>query len=183
MNDDKVLKFHPKSYAAEAKMALSDNPDVVFEEVIKIKIKTDDFDFWLKFSSEWGGVLYLMDEKNAKQLEENQISEQEYEFSRRSFRLGLITLSTFYDQLKAWADSKTEDYIFSMNTLDCFYMPVYLNDYVQFNKIAQEQCEVYTQAILYVLGGQGDLKARVEAVENLVQEYIENIHLYSGGTA
>jgi hypothetical protein len=66
-----------------------------------------------------------------------------------------------------------------MNTLDCFYMPVYFNDYVQFNKSTQNQCEAYTKDILRALAGQGNLDERLEAIEQLVQEYIVNIHLYS----
>ncbi|MDQ1913086.1 hypothetical protein RAC89_22080 [Paenibacillus sp. GD4] len=161
------------------KPGLSDNPDVVFNEMIRIIIKAEDFDFWLRFSSEWGGVLYVFDERNTKQLEAGHITEEAHENTRRSLRLGMITLSGLYDALKAWSDQHQEDYIYSMNTLDCFYIPVYLNDFEQIRKSDSDKCGIYTQVILHQLSKQGELKERLASIEETVKEYTANIHLYS----
>lgn len=173
------MPFQSATHAAQAKGQLAKNPDSIFDEVVKIIIKKDDIPFWMRFTSEWGGVLYVFDERNTKQREVGQLTEEAFELTRRSLRLGMITLSELYDKLKAWSEERDEDYLYSMNTLDCFYMPVYLNDFEQIRKAEQTYCEIYTQVILHQLSKQGELEDRLKAIEALVKEYTLNIHLYS----
>jgi hypothetical protein len=177
--DEKATPIQQAQYAEQAKKQLAANPDSIFDEVIRIRIKKEDIAFWMRFSSEWGGVLYVLDERNTKQRESGHLTEEAYELTRRSLRLGMITLSELYDKLKAWSEERDEEYVYSMNTLECFYMPVYLNDFEQIRKAEQSYCEIYTQVILHQLSKQGELEERLQAIEALVKEYTQHIHLYS----
>jgi len=159
---------------------LSENPDIVFDEVIRIAIANEDIPFWLKFASEWGGALYFMDDKNAKQYEQGVIKEGEYEFARRTYRLGLITVTGLYDKLKEWSESNPNStgYSCSLDSLECYFLPAYLKDYSGANAAAKKQGEAYIQAILNALEKRGQLEDKLGGIRDLVQEYIANMHLY-----
>lgn len=159
---------------------LTGNPDVVFEEALRITIANQDIDFWLKFASEWGGVLYFMDDKNTKQFEQGVIDEGEYEFSRRTYRLGLITVTGLYDKLKEWSHSSSSggDYTYSMDSLECYFIPAYLKDYSGANAAAKKQGETYIQLILSAMEQQDKLEDKLGSIQELVHEYITNMHQY-----
>ncbi|MCS7460784.1 hypothetical protein N0M98_11575 [Paenibacillus doosanensis] len=162
----------------QARLVLAENPDMVFNEVVRITIERGDLAFWLKFTSEWGGALYFLDEKNTKQREQGAISEEEYEFSRRTYRLGLITLSGLYDKLKVWSEREAGDYAFSMDMLECYFIPAYLQDYSEMNAVAKKQGRQYVQLVLQALENQGKPEEKLESIRQLVHEYIKNMHTY-----
>ncbi|MFE5318606.1 hypothetical protein ACFQ88_07860 [Paenibacillus sp. NPDC056579] len=159
---------------------LTENPDMVFDEVIQITIAGQDIAFWLKFASEWGGVLYFMDDKNTKQFEQGIIGQGEYEFSRRTYRLGLITVTGLYDKLTAWSKQNGSggDYTYGMDSLECYFIPAYLKDYSGANAVVKKQGEAYIQSIQQALGQQDKLEDKLGRIQELVHEYIANMHQY-----
>ncbi|PUA39550.1 hypothetical protein C8Z91_08980 [Paenibacillus elgii] len=175
-----VLNFEGNSPKEEAKAKLAANPDIMFEELQTIAIRREDADFWKKFASEWGGALYLLDEKNFKQFEREEIDPQAFEFARRTYRLGLITLSALYDKLRAWSDSNPqEDYRLNMNVLECYFLPSYLDDYGRAYAPGKKQGQAYVEAIRQAFGEDGALEQKAEALQALVHEYIERLHVYA----
>ncbi|UUZ82527.1 hypothetical protein LJK88_50780 [Paenibacillus sp. P26] len=179
MDDYTVPGGGELSPKARAQTILSKNPDHVFEEAMRVTIDAGDIDFWLKFASEWGGALYLLDEKNTRRYDKGDISQEEFEYSKRTYRLGLITLSGFYDKLKAWTEAEKGDYLFTMDHLESYFIPSYLDDYSRVYAGGKAQCEAYIQRMVEALSAGGDLKRRVEDIQALVQEYIHHMHLYA----
>ncbi|MNI10024.1 hypothetical protein D3C73_631160 [compost metagenome] len=170
----------------QAKKLLAANPDIVFDERVRIEIPVEDVPFWLRFSSEWGGAVYLLDETNNTRVEHGLITQEHYEFSKRTYRLGLIILSGLYDQLKAWQDGLAqpstdhkETYVYEMNTLDCFFIPAYLDDFSRIQTMDKESCEKYIQLILVQLTSKTTIDEAVHAIETMADEYIRNIHLWA----
>lgn len=169
---------------AEARQRLSEDPDVVFAETLRLDIAREDIEFWLKFASEWGGALYLLDEKNTRLAERGDVSPEEHEYAKRTYRLGMITLSGLYDKLKAWSETQPGDpYLFVMDHLECFFIPGYLDDYSRVHPAGKARCEAYIQRMLEALASDGEetLKLKVEGIQVLVQEYIRNLHRYAQG--
>ncbi|WP_282937128.1 hypothetical protein [Paenibacillus sp. RC67] len=159
---------------------LSENPDVVFDEVVKITIDEQDMDFWLKFSSEWGGVLYYLDERNARQHEQGLIGQEQYEFIRRTYRLGLITTTGLYDKLKQSMEEAGEvDYTFSMDSLECYFIPAYLREYCSSNEALKRLEEKYVQSMMRGLESYGKPEEKLASIQQLVEEYITNMHSYA----
>ncbi|WP_054797485.1 MULTISPECIES: hypothetical protein [unclassified Paenibacillus] len=169
--------------AEEARRLLAANPDLVFDERIRIDIGTKDADFWLKFASEWGGALYLLDETNKKRHENGLIDPTSYEYARRTYRLGLITLSELYDKLKAWngGDERAEPYVYAMNSLDCFFVPAYLEDFSRVQPSLKPACDEAVGRILTQLAGKADLEDVSEALNAMVGQYIRHMHEYAAG--
>jgi hypothetical protein len=173
----------PQAIIEEARQLLDANPDLIFEERIRIEIPSKFAEFMLKFSSEWGGTLYLLDEMNQKRYENGMLDHSEYEYARRTYRLGLITLSTLYDNLKAWYDNTenhTSSYFYSMNSLDCFFIPGYMEDYNRVHPAGQSISDMLINEIKLALSGPTSIEEAVRAIETMVGEYIRNIHLYAG---
>ncbi|WP_028551091.1 hypothetical protein [Paenibacillus sp. UNC451MF] len=159
---------------------LSENPDMVFEEVVTITIDKDDMDFWLKFTSEWGGVLYYLDERNSRQHEQGHIGQDQYEFIRRTYRLGLITTTGLHDKLKLSKDEAGEDeYAFSMDSLECYFIPAYLREYCSSNNVLKALGEKYIQSMLQGLESYGKPEEKLASIQQLVEEYITNMHNYA----
>lgn len=169
------------SAKADARLRLLANPDLVFEEIIRLTIRAADADYWLTFASEWGGAVYLLDEKNTKRYERGELPHETYEIVRRTYRLGLMTLSALYDRLKAWKDGgAADDYTLSLNQIDCYLLPGYLHDYCGLQAASLRTVgEAYMQRMSEAFGEGETRVARVEALHTLVQEYIEQLHWYA----
>ncbi|MCZ8522628.1 MULTISPECIES: SRPBCC family protein [Paenibacillus] len=168
----------------QARRTLAADPDVVFGEVMTMEIDPADGPFWLRFASEWGGALYLLDETNAKRYEKGMVDEGAYEYNRRSYRLGLITLSSLYDRLKAWQEgdeSREKAFSYGMNSLDCYFVPAYLTDYSRVQESDKGVCDAFIAEIMRRLDGGGEGKKEFEALDVLVGEYVRGIHLYARG--
>lgn len=169
--------------AEEAKRLLESNPDLVFDERIRIEIGTEEADFWLKFASEWGGALYLLDETNKKRYENGLMDETAYEYARRTYRLGLITLSELYDKLKAWNDGEERigSFVYAMNSLDCYFVPAYLEDFSRVQPSLKASCDAAVEHILSQLAGKAALEVVSEALNAMVGQYIRHMHEYAAG--
>ncbi|CAM4338103.1 hypothetical protein [Paenibacillus tarimensis] len=164
----------------EARAALEANPDYVFEPRLIVEIEPETAGFWTSFSSEWGGALYLMDETNRKRYENGMIDEQHYEYAKRSYRLGLIGLTELHDRLAAWQSGSGEGaYPFQMHTLDCFFIPAYLQDYGKMHPGKKEQCGQIVQLIRDKLSEKGTLEETARSIEILAVTYITHLHEYA----
>lgn len=173
-----------QSAVEEARKLLTANPDLIFEDSMVMELSGGDIDFMLKFSSEWGGTLYLLDEMNKKRYENGLLEQEEYEYARRSYRLGLITLSTLYDKLKAWTEGEdsSQPYIYAMNLLDCFFVPGYMLDYCMVHPADKETGERLVQMMKARLSSGSAIEEAVSAIEAMVGEYIRHIHVYANST-
>lgn len=159
---------------------LTENPDRVFDEILKITIESSDMDFWLKFTSEWGGVLYYLDERSRRQHEQGIIGPEQYEFIRRTYRLGLITTTGLYDKLKQSKEETGEaEYAFSMDSLECYFIPAYLREYCGSNESLKKLGEKYIQSMMQGLGSYGKPEEKLAEIQQLVEEYITNMHKYA----
>ncbi|WP_281889767.1 hypothetical protein [Paenibacillus sp. YYML68] len=169
--------------AEEARRLLAANPDLVFEERIRLTLEKADAEFWLKFALEWGGALYLLDETNKKRYEKGLIEHDAYEYARRTYRLGLITLSQLYDGLKEWeaAGHNPATYTYSMNSIDCSFIPAYLDDFSRVHAAGAESCARWIEAIRQQLSALGPSDEAARAIHTMVSEYITHIHLYAEG--
>lgn len=167
----------------QARRTLASNPDVVFGDVMTMEIPPENAPFWLRFTSEWGGALYLLDETNAKRRERGMIAEEDFEYNRRTYRLGLITLSGLYDRLKAWQEGgeKGRPFAYAMNSLDCYFVPAYLADYSRVHEAGKEVCDAFIAEVMQRLGGGDEGRREFEALDVLVGEYVRGIHLYARG--
>ncbi|AEI39439.1 hypothetical protein [Paenibacillus mucilaginosus] len=167
----------------QARRTLALNPDVVFGEVMTMEIAPEDAPLWLRFTSEWGGALYLLDETNAKRHERGMIGDEAFEYNRRTYRLGLITLSGLYDRLKGWqeGEGKVRPFAFAMNSLDCYFVPAYLADYSRVHEAGKEVCDAFIAEVMHRLDGGDEVRKEFEALDVLVGEYVRGIHLYARG--
>ncbi|PZD94555.1 hypothetical protein DNH61_16435 [Paenibacillus sambharensis] len=160
----------------EARALFEANPDYVFEPRLTLHIEPEAAGFWISFSSEWGGALYLMDETNRKRYENGMIGEQHYEYAKRSYRLGLIRLTELHDSLAAWqSESGQGSYSFRMHTLDCFFIPAYLQDYAKMHPGRKEQCGQIVQLIRDKLSEDGTLEEKARSIEVLAATYIRHL--------
>ncbi|GAA4837424.1 hypothetical protein GCM10023310_13690 [Paenibacillus vulneris] len=162
---------------------LSENPDIVFDEVVSIIIDHSDIEFWLKFTSEWGGILYYLDERSKRQHEQGLIGQEQYEFIRRTYRLGLITTTGLYDKMKQSKDEAGEagdaDYTFSMDSLECYFIPAYLKEYCSSSEALKKLGDKYIQAMTQALESYGHPEEKLASIQRLVEEYITNMHKYA----
>lgn len=178
MSDDVKNK---QALAEEARRLLAANPDLVFDERIRIDILPADAAFWLKFASEWGGALYLLDETNKKRYEKELIDQTQYEYARRTYRLGMIALSNLYDLLKAWQESDDREvpFAYAMSSLDCYFIPAYLEDFRGVQPSLKENCDRYIRLVMEKLSGKASIEDAISALQTMVGEYIRSIHLYA----
>ncbi|WP_409341923.1 hypothetical protein [Paenibacillus sp. MBLB4367] len=167
--------------AEEAARMLAANPDLVFDERIRIDIPGEDAEFWLKFASEWGGALYLLDETNKKRYEKQLIEPAQYEYARRTYRLGLIALSQLYDLLKAWneGEDRSLPFVYVMSSLDCYFIPAYLEDFSRVQPSLKNECDCYVRLVMDKLASKASIDDAISALQTMVGEYIRNIHVYA----
>ncbi|MEK8132170.1 hypothetical protein WMW72_30155 [Paenibacillus filicis] len=167
----------------EARKLLEQNPDIVFQERLRLDISEDAAEFWLKFTAEWGGALYLLDETNKKRFEHGLLDEQSYEGLRRTYRLGLITLSELHDRLKAWKEQGMQDgsFVYSMSSIDCFLIPGYLDDFSRVHEAGSDACRYWIDAIRNGLSVKVPIEQAVGAIHAMVSEYILRLHIYAAG--
>lgn len=127
-----------------------------------------------------GGVLYYLDERNARQHEQGLIGQEQYEFIRRTYRLGLITTTGLYDKLKQSMEEAGEvDYTFSMDSLECYFIPAYLREYCSSNEALKRLEEKYVQSMMRGLESYGKPEEKLASIQQLVEEYITNMHSYA----
>ncbi|WP_235941497.1 hypothetical protein [Paenibacillus puerhi] len=165
----------------EARRLLDNNPDLVFEERARVEIPEEAAEFWLKFAGEWGGALYLLDETNKKRYERGLLDEERYEWARRCYRLGLLGLSDLYDRLKPWKEEGKSRgrFVYAMNSIDCFLIPGYLDDYSRVHEAGAASCRYWIEAIREQLSRQAPVEEAVSAIHTMVSEYISRMHLYA----
>lgn len=169
--------------AEEACALLDGRADIVFDELIALEIAREDTGMWRTFAAEWGGALHLMDEMNQRRLEAGLISEAEGEFVSRTYRLGTVVLSSLYDRLAVWEaqtdGAGSEPYRYAMNTLDCYFVPAYLDDYGRMHPERKQDCRRYVEAVRGQLEREAPLEAAAVSLAAVVQEYIRNLHIYA----
>ncbi|SDE23923.1 hypothetical protein SAMN02799630_02967 [Paenibacillus sp. UNCCL117] len=167
----------------EARRLLDESPDIVFEERLRLEIDEEAAGFWMKFTAEWGGALYLLDETNKKRYEHGLLDEESYEWARRCYRLGLIGLSELYDRLKAWTEEENRDerFLYAMNSIDCFLVPGYLDDYSRVHEAGADLCRHWIGEIRERLSSQAPIEEAVAAIHTMASEYIKRMHLYAAG--
>lgn len=170
---EKVVKFHGNTLKSQAKIAIYDDSEIVNREVIKIKIKYDDIGFWSKFLMDWSIALEQMHKRDKKLLEQGSLKKEDYEVNKKTRDLALTTLAILNNELIEWIDTENSDFIYKMNAMDCYFIPAYLDDYKTVNKLMESRCETYIQAMLHALSLSGNLDERLEAIETLMDEYIE----------
>ncbi|MFD2672648.1 hypothetical protein [Marinicrinis sediminis] len=173
-------------FRAQIKLALLDHPDLVFDEMIRIQILPPHIPDWLSFLKEWAGVLVTMEQHVTEAYQSKQLDEQAYEFSRRSYRLGMHTINQLFEDLQAFHQEQeqkgtAEAYLYRMNAADCYFIPAYLDDYSQQQKLVRPMAEAYIQAILTGFREEGDESAekRLLHLQLLMQEYLTHLHVFA----
>ncbi|WP_190287537.1 hypothetical protein [Paenibacillus darwinianus] len=184
--NDKERNGSGERYIAEREALLERleaNPDLVFEQAVKIDVELADADFWLTFTAEWGGALHMLDQTNAKRFELGTIDEKQYEYSRRTYRLGQIVLSELYDRLRAWSEGEDAAPIcrLPLSMLDCYFIPAYLHDFGQSRPELKPLCKSYMEKVRQALTGSGSapLEETVRLLDETVGTYIRELHRYA----
>ncbi|HUC91818.1 MAG TPA: hypothetical protein VMS09_07305 [Paenibacillus sp.] len=184
--NNKEWKGSEERYAAERAALLERleaDPDLVFEQRIAVEVEPAHADFWLTFAAEWGGALHMLDETNAKRFELGTIDESQYEYARRSYRLGQIVLSELYDRLKASSEhgGGAQSFRLPFGMLDCYFVPAYLHDFGQARPDLKPLCKAYIEKVRQALtdNGGAPLEETVRLLDETVGTYIRELRRFA----
>lgn len=173
---DNVIRFQGKTLKSQAKMAINENPDVVYDTVTKFIIKREDFEFWSNFLTGFGAAIPQLYEKDKKAYKDGKISNEDFEFSKKSHELSMTAFARALSDLKTHEENESGDFIYNLNSIDCYFVPAFLEDYYLVYPLEKEKCELYITVFLHALNHSGSAESveeRIDAIAELVGEFID----------
>lgn len=178
---DFILKSNQiKDIKEEAAKTLLKNPDVVFEEMMRLPIERDDLAFWKMFVARWQGSLKYLDDLNESSKSTDEVEQVKYEYSKRSYRLGFLVLDAIYYAVDQWEKCEEKSPLqLKLDALHCYFLPAYLADYGSLHPEEKQRAEKYIEQIASHFSERGDAQSCLNALHMIVQQYIENMHIYA----